>query len=120
MEQSLSYKKTGFQQTPPLGMHFITHSLAMNKNLHAALKKLHRRRRPATVSTAEMQHPSVNHAHIQMVSINIHQSLRNISGCHFFHMVGFSYTPLLHMLFHVRCHSVRLLLCCHVSHSNKI
>ena len=74
MEQSLSYKKTVFQQTPPLAMHFITHSLAMNKNLHAALKKLHRRRRPATVSTAEMQHPLPHCAHIHyLVSTNTQQ-----------------------------------------------
>jgi len=40
-------------------------------------------------------------------------------GVIFFHMEEFSDTPLLHMHFHVRCHFVRLPLCCHLSHINK-
>jgi len=37
-----------------------------------------------------------------------------------FHMEEFSDTPLLHTYFHVRHHSVRVLLCCHLSHGNNM
>ena len=38
----------------------------------------------------------------------------------FSHVEEFSDTPLLHMHFSVRCHFVKLPLCCHLSHSNKM
>ena len=44
----------------------------------------------------------------------------NANGCHFFCMEEFSSTPLLHPHFHVRRNFVRLSLCCHLSHGNKI
>ena len=45
----------------------------------------------------------------------------SVSGCqwvHFFCMEEFNETPLLHMHFHVRCHFVRLPLCCHYFQSS--
>ena len=52
--------------------------------------------------------------------LNVQQASMNVSGCHFFCMEEFSSTPLLHKHFYVRHHFVRLPLCCHLSHSNKI
>ena len=50
---------------------------------------------------------------------NIQQTL-NVSGSLFFPYMGkFHTTPLIHRHFCVRHHSVRLPLCCHLSHSNK-
>jgi len=74
-----------------------------------------------TVTTAEMHHPLPHYAHIHcLVSINVQQASVDVSECHSFHMEEFSDTPLLHMHFHVRCHSVRLPLCCHLSRGNKM
>ena len=73
------------------------------------------------VTTAEMHHPLPHCAHIHCwVSINIQQALMNISVCHFFCTEEFNVTPLLHTHFHVRCHFIRLPLCCHLSYSNKM
>ena len=44
----------------------------------------------------------------------------NVNGCNSFNMREFNDTPLLYMHFHIRYHFVRLLLCCHLSHSNKM
>jgi len=44
----------------------------------------------------------------------------NVSGCNFFHMEEFSSTLLLHMLFHIRHHFVRLPLSYYLSHSNNM
>lgn len=46
----------------------------------------------------------------------------NVSGSHyfFFHVEGFSSTPLLRTRFHVRRHSAGLPLCCHPSHGDKV
>ena len=63
-----------------------------------------------------MHHPPPHCVHCRcLVSVNIQQASVNVSGCHFFHMKELSDAPLLHMHFHVR-----LLLCCHLSHSNKM
>ena len=60
-------------------------------------------------------------AHIHcLVSINVQQALMNISGLSFFCIEEFCDTSLLHMHFHVRCHRVRLHLCCHLPHDNKM
>jgi len=68
-----------------------------------------------------MHHPLPHCAHIHcLVSINIQQVLMHINGGHFFLIHEFSDTPLLHMHFHVRCHSVTFPLCYHLSHGNKI
>jgi len=74
-----------------------------------------------TVTTAEAHHPLVHCAHIHcVVSINIQKTLMNVNGCHCFQMEEFNDTPLLHPHFCVRYHSIRLPLCCHLSHSNKM
>ena len=39
-------------------------------------------------------------------------------GAIFFYMEEFNSTPLLHLHFHIRCRSVRLPSCCHLSHGN--
>lgn len=44
----------------------------------------------------------------------------NVSGCHFFHVEEFNSTSLVRMFFHVRHHSIRLTLSCHIMHSNKM
>ena len=40
--------------------------------------------------------------------------------CDFSHVEEFSNNPLLHMCFHVKHHFARLLLCCHLSHDNRM
>ena len=73
------------------------------------------------VATAETCHLPPHCANIHcLVSKNVQQASMNVIGCNFFHMEQFNYTPLLHMHFHIRRHFVRLLLCCHLSHGNKI
>jgi len=83
-------------------------------------KNAHEQRQPTvTVTIAEMHHPSSHCAPSHcLVSINIQQALMNFSGCNFFHMEETNSIPLLHVHFDVRCHFVRLPLCCHLSHSN--
>ena len=44
----------------------------------------------------------------------------NVTGCNFFHMEELNFTTLLHMHFYVSCCFVKLPLCCHLPHSNKI
>ena len=57
------------------------------------------------VATAEARHPLPQCANIHcLVSINIQEVSMNVIGCNFFCMEKFSYTPLLHMHFHVRRH----------------
>ena len=69
-----------------------------------------------TVATAEMHHPSPHCAHIHcLVSRNIQQVLRNVNVCNFFNVEELNDTSLLHLHFHVRQHSVRLSLCCHLA-----
>lgn len=72
--------------------------------------------------TAEMYHPPPFCADIHsLVSTNFQQVPMNVNRClFFFHMEKFNSTPLLPMHFHVRCHFIRLPLCCHLSHSKKI
>ena len=55
-----------------------------------------------------------------LISIDVQQVSVNVNGCNFFHMEKFNCTSLLHPHSHVRCHSVRLTLCCHLSHGNKM
>ena len=71
------------------------------------------------VATAERKHPLPHCVDILcLVSVNVQQVSVNVSQCSF-STEEFSDTPWLHMHFHVRCHSVRLPLCCHLSHGNK-
>ena len=73
------------------------------------------------VATAETRHPPPHCANILcLVSVNVKQASMNVIGCNFFRMEELIYTPLLHTHFHVRRHFVRLPLCCHLSHGNKI
>jgi hypothetical protein len=73
------------------------------------------------VTTAETCHPLPHCANIHcLFSVNVQQALMNVIGCNFFHVEELSYTPLLDMCFHVRHHFVRLLVCCHLLHGNKI
>ena len=70
------------------------------------------------VAAAEMHHPLLHCAHIRwLVSINVQQVSVKVTGCHLFLLEEFSDIPLLHLHFHVQCHSVRLPLCCCLSHS---
>jgi len=65
--------------------------------------------------------PTAHCAHIQcLCSINTQQAPVNVKWVPFFCMETFSDTPLLHTHFHVRCQSVRLPLCCHLSHGNNM
>ena len=54
------------------------------------------------VTTAETHLPLPHCAHIHcLVSTNVHQTLKNVSGCNFFHVEEFSSTTLLLTQFHV-------------------
>ena len=73
------------------------------------------------VATAETHHPSSHCADIHcLITVNIQQALMNVSWFLFFFfcMEEFSDTPLHLMHFQVRCHSIRLPLCYHLSYSN--
>ena len=73
------------------------------------------------VDTVEKCHPPPHCANIHcLVSINVQQASMSVIGCKFFQVQQFNYTPLHHTQFHVRCHFVRLPLCCHLSHGHKI
>ena len=82
---------------------------------------LHQQRRPTVaVTTAKTHHPLPHCAHIHcLVSISILQASMNDSECHFFCMEEFSDT-FASYYFQVRCHCVRLPLCCHLSHGNNM
>ena len=83
-----------------------------------AHKDLHQWKWP---SIAEMHHPLPHCAHIHcLVTINIQQVSMNVNRCNFFCMEEFNSTPLLHKRIHVRRHFVRVPLCCHPSHGNKM
>ena len=77
------------------------------------------------VTTAEMEMDAPPHcAHVYCsISTNIQQMSMNLtpmSGWNFICVEELDSTPLLHTHFHVRCRFVRLSLCCHQSHSNKM
>jgi len=121
-EQILSYKTLFFNIVTTTGYAF---SPAMNKSLHAALIKIcmviqnmaclsclycHCWNTWPTASLSS--HPLFGH----------HKYSLRFNECSWvpFLLEKFSDTPLLHMHFHVRYHLSRLLLCCHLSHSNKM
>ena len=92
-------------------------------NTHCCAGKNVRQQRWLTtdVTTAKTYHPLPHCAHVHyLVSINVQQVSVNVNGCHLFHMEEFNSTPLLHPHLHVRCHSVRLPICCHLSHGKKM
>ena len=87
----------------------------INKNLLVTHKNLHQLSPLSPL--LKKHHPSPHCAHVHcLVSNNIQQVLTNASGCYFVHMEEFNSTPLLQVHSHVRHHSVRLSLCCHLLH----
>jgi hypothetical protein len=73
------------------------------------------------VATAETRQPPPHCANIHCsVSANVQHASIDVIGYNFFRMEESNYTPSLHTHFHVRRHFVRLSLCCHLSHGNKI
>ena len=86
------------------------------KNLHVLLECFH-----IVVTADGTHHPSPRRAHIScLVSRNVQQASMNINGYNIFFVEEFSDAVLLHISFHVTCRFVRLPLCCHLSHGNKM
>jgi len=97
-------------------------SPAVNKSPHVTLIKMCMTTENfhTAITNAETHHPLPHCAHIHyLVYRNVQKALMNFQGCHFFCTEEFNSTPLLHMHFQVRRHSVKLSLCCHLSHENK-
>jgi len=115
-------QNTGFQHRH----HRYRCSVASNEQKPAccACINLHQwRRDTVTAATAKMHQTLLHCAHIHcLVSSNVQQTLMNVrvNGCHFLHVEEINDTPLLHPHFHVRRHCIRLPLCCHLSHGNKM
>ena len=97
-------------------------SPAMNKSLHAELTKICTSGGdPLSPLLKQNASPTPPCAHIHcLISTDVQQASMHVCKCHFFYVKEFIDTPLLHMPFHVRHHSVRLPLCCHLSHSTKM
>ena len=116
IEQILSYKTLFFNTSTTISCAF---SPAMNKSLHAALVKIctlggdhcdchHCWNAPTAASLCS--HPLTVFKNVQQASMNVSFSCTE----------EFDDTPLLQLHSHVRCHSVSLSLCCHLSHGNKM
>ena len=104
IEQILSYKTLFFSTANTISYAFLP---AMHKSLHATLSKnLHGHLKCGLPFT--LLAPLLKRS----------EALINVSEGHCFHMEEFSSTPLLYPRFHVRHHSVRMPLCCHLLHSN--
>ena len=73
-----------------------------------------------TAATAETCHPPSQCWHPLFSLQKLSQTSMNASGWNIFHVEEFSSIRLLHLHFHVRCYSVRVPLCCHLSHSNNM
>ena len=115
-----SYKTLFFNLVTTISCAF---SPVTNKSLNTTLVKICTSRGGpcGDSNTAKMHHSLLHHPHIHcLVSISVQQVLISVSGCLFFHMEEFSDTPLLNIHFHVRCHCVRLPLCCHLSRGNNM
>ena len=97
-------------------------SPAMNKSLHAALVNICTSRGDPLSLLPLLKCTIPPHcADIHcLISINVQHALMNVSGCHHFCTEEFSDTALIHMRSHARLHSVRLPLCCHLSHGNNM
>jgi len=95
---------------------------AMNKSLHAMLVKICTSGGELLLSPLLLKcttQPSV----WSYPLFDLHQSSASVDECQnviFFCVEEFSDTLLLHMHFHVRSHSLRLPLCCHLSYDNKM
>ena len=112
IEQILSYKRVFFNTVTTTSSAF---SPAMSKSLHAALVTICTSRDDPLLKCTTSVSLTVLTTTVWSLSM---QALMNVSGCHFVRMEEFSSTPLLHLHFHARLHSVRLPLCCHLSHGN--
>ena len=68
-----------------------------------------------------MHHSLPHCAHIQcLVSINMLQVPMDVIGCNFFLTEKLNSVALLHLHFYAKHHFVRLPICCHLSHDNKM
>ena len=116
IEQILSYRTLLFNIVHTVSYAF---SLAMNKSLHTMLIKIYTSRSDPLLLLQflkyTMHHLTVLTPHV--VSRNVQQASVN-GRCFFFRVEEFNYTRLLHTHCCVRCHFVRLSLCCHLSCSN--
>ena len=100
--------------TPPL----TVFSSAINKSLHATLIKTCMSRGDPLLPLLKCTNQCLTVLTPTVWSPRkVQQAPMNANGCHIFHMEEFSDTP---SDFHVRHYFVRLLLCCHLSHSNKM
>ena len=93
----------------------------MNKSLHAMLVKIYASRADLLSSLLK----SATHCFTVLIStVRPPEACSKLqwmpAGAIFFHMEEFSDTLSLHTCFHVRCHSVRLSLCCPLSQGNKM
>ena len=116
IEHILFYKTLFFNAIITIS---CTFSLVMNKSLHVLLINIYTSRdAPLLLSPLlkyTMHHLTVLTPHV--VSRNVQQASVN-GRCFFFRVEEFNYTRLLHTHCCVRCHFVRLSLCCHLSCSN--
>ena len=119
-------KNSQLQNTIFQHSHHVSYAFfpGMNKSLHGMLIKIYINICPdhGLSFTPPLKHstnPSL-HSH-PLFGLHKHSKASvNISGCHFLRTEESSSSPLLHMHFHVRHHSVRLPLCCHLLHSNNM
>jgi len=85
-----------------------------------AYKNLQQQGSIVIANTEEVHHPPPHCAHIHcLASVRIQQASTNDSRYNFF-LHGGIQLPFLQTHFHARHHSVRLSLCCHLSHGNKM
>ena len=109
-----SYKTIFFNTVNTISLHVFTSS--EQEPACNTCKYLHK----STV-TAETHHPLPHCAHIHcLVSTKIQQESMNVNECNSFCVEEFRSTYLLRKHFHIRCHFVRLLFSCHLSHGNNI
>ena len=119
MEQILNYK-TLFSCIDTTIIYAF--SLEMDKKLHAMLVKICTSGGELLLSPLLLKcttQPSL----WSYPLFDLHQSSASVDECQnviFFCVEEFSDTLLLHMHFHVRSHSLRLPLCCHLSYDNKM
>ena len=93
-------------------------SPAMNKSLYPALMKTCTSKGNPLSLLPPLEHTTRSSLCSHPLS-GLQKHSASINGCCFFHMEEFGSTPLLHMHFHVRSHSVRVPLSYHLPHGNK-
>ena len=111
IEQILSYKTV-----------YVNTDTTISCALKLAHKNWHQRRCPTvTVTTAETHHPPLHYAYIHhLLSMNVRQASVNVNGCHFFPHRGIQFHTFASYALPCQKVFVRLLLCCHLPHSNKM